>query len=201
MACVPLAHAGYMQAKAELAQLLLQHAWQQQLENGSAVKPWPWADTAPIARLQVPRLGISEIILSGDSGRTLAFGPGWAESSSLPGDPGISVISAHRDTHFSFLRNLVLGDLIDIQGGRSSQRYDIVSLRIVDTHKEQIELEHDRNGLILVTCFPFDSIEVGGPLRFVVTAIPVANPVIQSLASGGATPSPPSGMDPEPPLR
>ena len=42
-ACVPLAHAGYMTAKAGLAQILLQRAWQQRLETGVAAKPWPWA--------------------------------------------------------------------------------------------------------------------------------------------------------------
>lgn len=172
-ACIPLAKASYMEAKAELAQILLRHAWQQHQENGSAVKPWPWADTAPIAQLQVARLGISEIVLKGDSGRTLAFGPGWAESSSAPGEPGLSVISAHRDTHFSFLRQLVVGDAIDIQGGHSSRRYEVASYRVVDSRKESVKLAPDQDSLILITCFPFDAMDASGPLRFVVTAVPV----------------------------
>lgn len=163
-----------MEAKAGLAQVLLQRAWQQGLKDGSDIKPWPWADTAPIARLQVPRLGISEIVLRGDSGRTLAFGPGWAESSAVPGEAGLSVISAHRDTHFSFLRDLVPGDHIDIQSSRSSQRYAIVSLRVVDAREGDVALTPDSDALILVTCFPFDTIDSGGPLRFVVAAIPVS---------------------------
>ena len=183
---MPLAHASYMQAKAGLAQVLLQHAWQQRLESGAAVKPWPWADTAPIARLNVPRLGISEIVLSGDSGRTLAFGPGWAESSTAPGEPGPSVVSAHRDTHFSFLRHLVAGDEIDIQGVRTSRRFEVASLRVADSREEDVQLATDSDALILVTCFPFDTIEPGGPLRFVVTAVPVAAHSAQSSVSGSA---------------
>lgn len=173
-ACVPLVHASYMQAKAALAQILLEYAWRQQLESGIAVKPWPWADTAPVARLQVRRLGISEIILRGDSGRTLAFGPGWAESSSAPGEPGPSIVSAHRDTHFSFLRQLAIGDMIHIQGSRSSRNYEVASLHVADSRQDDLSWATDSDTLILVTCFPFDSIDAGGPLRFVVTAVPAA---------------------------
>lgn len=171
-ACVPLGHAGYMNAKAELAQILLQHAWQQRLETGIAAKPWPWADMAPVARLKVARLGIDEIILSGDSGRTLAFGPGWAPSSALPGMPGISVVSAHRDTHFSFLRELQVGDRIEIENGKGSRSLRITSMRIADSRQERIETTQDADALLLVTCYPFDALDAGGLLRFVVAAVP-----------------------------
>ena len=171
-ASVPLGHAGYMNAKAGLAQVLLQRAWQQRLETGIAVKPWPWADTAPVARLRVARLGIDEIILSGDSGRTLAFGPGWAPSTALPGTPGVSVVSAHRDTHFAFLRELQVGDRIEVDGGNGSRSLRIASVRIADSTLERIETTRDADMLLLVTCYPFDALQAGGPLRFVVAAIP-----------------------------
>ncbi len=171
-ACVPLGHAGYMNAKAELAQVLLQRAWQQRLETGVATKPWPWADMSPVARLKVARLGINEIILSGDSGRTLAFGPGWAPSSALPGTPGLSVVSAHRDTHFAFLRNLHVGDRIEIDGGKGSQSLRVTSMRIADSRQERIETTEDTDQLLLVTCYPFDALSAGGPLRYVVAAVP-----------------------------
>ena len=171
-ACVPLGHAGYMSAKAELAQMLLQRAWQQHLETGVAAKPWPWADTTPVARLRVARLGIDEIILSGDSGRTLAFGPGWAPSSTLPGMPGLSVVSAHRDTHFAFLRNLQVGDLIEVDGGNGARSLRIASMRVADSRQERIVSTQDVDALLLVTCYPFDALTSGGPLRYVVAAVP-----------------------------
>jgi sortase A len=200
-ACLPLAHAGYMEAKAGLAQVLLQRAWQQGLESGSAIKPWSWADTAPVARLKVARLGVSEIVLRGDSGRTLAFGPGWAESSSVPGEPGLSVISAHRDTHFSFLRDLIPGDHIDIQGSHSRQRYEVASLRVVDVRHADLALTADTDALVLVTCFPFDTVETGGPLRLVVTAVPSAPGPAQLSASESGDPSQSSIGAPRPPRR
>lgn len=181
MACVmalcavmPLGHAAYMTAKAELAQVLLQRAWQQRLQNGAPAKPWPWADTSPVARLKVARLGVDEIILSGDSGRTLAFGPGWAESSATPGGRGLSVVSAHRDTHFSFLRDLRVGDQIEIDNADGSQVLRVTSMRVADSNHEQIGVESDIDALLLVTCYPFDALNAGGPLRFVVAAIPDA---------------------------
>ena len=167
---MPLGHAGYMEAKAGLAQILLQRAWQRHLQTGTLSKPWPWADTAPIARLRVARLGVDEIVLRGDSGRTLAFGAGWAESSARPGDADPSVISAHRDTHFAFLRKLSVGDAIRVDAMQRAAEYRVVSTRIVDARVERIDIGDAADRLILVTCYPFDALNAQGPLRYVVTA-------------------------------
>ena len=51
----------------------------------------------PVGRLEFVRQRQSMIVLAGDTGRVLAFGPGHRPGSSLPGDSGNSVISAHRD--------------------------------------------------------------------------------------------------------
>ena len=46
------------------------------LADGEAHPPWRWADTSPIARLEVPRLGVRRVVLAGATGAVLAFGPG-----------------------------------------------------------------------------------------------------------------------------
>jgi hypothetical protein len=46
----------YIHAKAMLAQVLLQRAFAESLATGGAVKPWPWADTWPEARIAVKRI-------------------------------------------------------------------------------------------------------------------------------------------------
>lgn len=91
-----LLDAMWIPVKAELAQALLEDAWRRTLNGGKNAKPWPWADTSPVAVLEAPRLGIRLIVLSGTSGRNLAFGP------TLLGAPdqGDKVLSGHRDTHF-----------------------------------------------------------------------------------------------------
>ena len=173
MALIALAlalDASYLHAKAWLAQQLLRDAWASTQADGGAHKPWPWADTHPVARLRVPARGIERIVLAGDSGRTLAFGPGWAESSARPGARGTPVISGHRDTHFAFLRELAVGDEIALEGETGTASYRVVSTRIADATRERIALDESEDALLLVTCWPFDAVVPGGPLRYVVRA-------------------------------
>ncbi|MEJ2619576.1 MAG: hypothetical protein P8163_04805 [Candidatus Thiodiazotropha sp.] len=87
---------GIFRSVYRLAEGLIQLAWQRTLNGERQVTPWPWADTWPVARLDSPRLGVSRLVLHGDSGSTLAFGPGWAEQSAPPGAAGRSFLSAHR---------------------------------------------------------------------------------------------------------
>ena len=93
-----LGAAGAIHAKAWLAQGLLQRAWAATLSGTAAVRPWPWADTHPVARLQVPALGVDQIVLADASGRTLAFGPGLLGGTAAPGTGGHSVLSGVQST-------------------------------------------------------------------------------------------------------
>src|ERR1700754_2173751 len=104
----------YIHAKALLAQVLLQRAFAETIETGRATKPWSWADTWPVARIEIKRLHASAIVLAGSSGQALAFGPGHVENTPDAGEPGVAVYSAHRDTHFAFLKNVTIGDEIDV---------------------------------------------------------------------------------------
>ncbi|WP_455389155.1 class GN sortase [Petrachloros mirabilis] len=161
----------WIYAKARFAQLLLQRAWSRTLAGEAHVKPWPWADTWPVARLIVPTHHIDLIVLNGAYGRTLAFGPGYAESSAFPGSTGTTILTGHRDTHFQFLKRLTQHDEIVIETlGGKNRRYLIRDIRIVDSREASIWLGSGADRLILVTCYPFDAIAAGGPLRYVVTA-------------------------------
>ena len=88
--------AGWIHAKAAVAQVLLDKAWQQTLVDQQNNRPWPWADTWPVAELIVPAHGIEQIVLAGDSGESLAFGPGHSFASSMPEQRGVVMISGHR---------------------------------------------------------------------------------------------------------
>ncbi len=81
----------WMHVKARLAQALLESAFGTSLATGQAVKPWSWADTWPVARIEVPRLHKSAIVLEGSSGQALAFGPGHVERTPAAGEPGTAV--------------------------------------------------------------------------------------------------------------
>ncbi|HHO58625.1 MAG TPA: sortase, partial [Thiotrichales bacterium] len=111
-----LAAAGWIQAKAIVAQHLLEDAWDSTgRQNETGVKPWPWADTWPMARLLVPAQGIDQIVLAGDSGSSLAFGPAFSLASARPGETGLTVISGHRDTHFRFIEKLKRNQTLTLQ--------------------------------------------------------------------------------------
>lgn len=162
----------YIHAKAVLAQLLLETAWSQTLNGQKEVRPWPWADTWPVARLKVPELGISRIVLAGASGSSLAFGPGHLFGSAYPGETGNIIISAHRDTHFSFLQEIKTGDNLELQSENETTSYRVTETIIIDKTKVNIIPTDATNKLLLITCYPFNAIQAGGPLRYMVIAEP-----------------------------
>lgn len=162
--------AGYIKAKAILAQYLLEDAWQQTLADGLPHKPWDWADTFPVAKLTVPSQNIEQLVLSGASGRNLAFGPGHLLSSNLPEQPGHTILGGHRDTHFEFLQYLKSGDEISIQDKYGVvHQFKVTGIEIHNIETDQIQ-DRGINQLTLVTCYPFNTLEVGGPLRYLVHA-------------------------------
>ena len=161
----------WIYAKASVAQVLLRRAWRLTVLEGKAVPPWPWADTRPIARLRAPRFSEDVIVLAGASGRTLAFGPGHLDGSARPGEPGNCVLSAHRDTQFAFLRRLEIGDVVELEtpsGGR--HRYRVFDRRVARKDETTLLENTPDSTLTLVTCYPFDAVAPGGPLRYVVRA-------------------------------
>ena len=164
-------HGAWIHAKAQLAQHLLRRAWERTLHGEAAAKPWPWADTWPVARLRVPAQGVDLIVLAGVSGRTLAFGPGHAPDSAPPGTPGVEIVTAHRDTHFRFLEHVRSGDEVFVEApGRPLARFRVQEISIVDSRSAVIRAEPGTTARVLMTCYPFDALVPGGPLRYVVTA-------------------------------
>ena len=166
-----VSQSAYIYAKAQFAQYLLRKSWDKTVAGATAVKPWPWADTWPVARLEVPRLGIDQFVLDGASGRTLAFGPGHLSGTAGPGELGNTVFSGHRDTHFKFLQHLQLSDEIFVTGHDGTRnRYRISDTLIVDQNDMRVTVESDQKQLTLITCYPFASMMPGAIKRYVVVA-------------------------------
>lgn len=170
----------WIPAKAALAQVLLRSAWEQTVterasDPGEIHKPWPWADTWPVARLRVPAHGVDQIVLHGASGEALAFGPGRLEARP-PQTP--VVLAGHRDTHFAFLADLKPGDELRLDlildplpedgGPAASRHYRVTDAFRVD-HRDLDALRGDADDLVLVTCWPFDA-STPGPWRWIVRA-------------------------------
>lgn len=166
-----LAESLWIPAKAELAQWLIERSWRDHLDGERQTRPWPWADTRPLAVLEVPSRGIRQVVLEGNSGRNLAFGPVFTDGTEAGRD---RVISGHRDTHFRFLSRLKTGDRIRLTTREASQWFEVTQLDVVDSRRRALVIEPGTDRLSLVTCYPFHGLRPRGPLRYVVTALPVS---------------------------
>jgi len=178
-----LGNAGYMLAKANLAQILLERSWNQALAQTSSEfqRPWPWADFYPAAKLTFVGLKSSYIVANIDSGQALAFAPGFS-AKNISGDDGVSIISAHNDSHFSVLESLKWGDELMLEDrSKTIKYYRVENAYVIDTRSEFIQLDasvEDSKELILVTCYPFKGVEPSTPYRYIVQASYIRNDTI-----------------------
>ncbi len=156
--------------KAIAAQELLELAWAESQARQQETRPWPWADTWPVARLTMPETGQSLIVLDGAHGESLAFGPGQVLGDDDRAGP--VVIAGHRDTHFRGLQHLETGSRVQLQSRNGDWRtFRVDRIRVVDSRHEQINTAQlPRDSLLLVTCYPFNGLQNNGPLRYVVEA-------------------------------
>jgi len=172
----------WIKAKAQLAQVLLNQAFERVLRNSTTnaanvtnatvtnFKPWRWADIEPLARLNAPRLNKSSIVLNNTSGEALAFGPGHLPDTPLPGERGTSVLSGHRDTHFAWIKDLKTGDRLDIENADGSKvSFSVRRAWIARYDASGIDADSDETLIALTTCYPFDA-KTRGPLRYIVEA-------------------------------
>ncbi len=170
-----VAAAGWIHVKASVAQHLIAAAWAEARDGGPARRPWPWADMRPVARLTVPSRGIELYVLDAASPRALAFGPAHVSGTATPGLGGNSVIVAHRDTHFAFLRTLAVDEEIDVETASGAPaRYRVREVAVVDKGETRVLEDAGSPQLTLITCFPFDAVLPGTALRYVVIADRVA---------------------------
>ena len=168
------ANAFYIHAKAQLAQYLIADAWEQSISTRETIPPWSWADTWPVARIVSEQHNQDLYVLAGGSGTSLAFGPGHLDGTALPGEPGTSVVGGHRDTHFTFLSKLQAGELLSVQDRRGNwHEYTVNETEVADTRQSGLDIDRARDELVLVTCYPFDAVIPGGPLRYVVRSTPI----------------------------
>lgn len=174
--CVVLVSGLWIPLKAIAAQELLALAWSRTEASQRPARPWPWADTWPVARLALPGRESPLVVLADGSGESLAFGPGQLMGPDLSGLPSTTVspvvVAGHRDTHFRTLQHLQVQDVIRLQfaDGRW-HRFRVEELRVVDSRTEPLEpARYPAGTLVLITCYPFDAVDPGGPLRFVVEA-------------------------------
>lgn len=122
-----------------------------------------------IGRMEIPRLGLSVVVIEGTQSSGLRRAAGHIEGTVLPGQSGNAGFAAHRDTFFRPLRNIQSNDVISLTTLRGEFRYRVVSTKIVGPDDVAV-LESDGNEILtLVTCYPFYYVGPA-PSRFIVRA-------------------------------
>jgi sortase A len=133
------------------------------------VPPTPAPEGSLLGRIEIPRVGISALVLEGVDGATLRRGVGHIPGTALSQPAGNIGLAGHRDTVFRGLKDIRKGDLIDLETPEGSYRYDVDWAQVVDPNDVGVLAVSNRPELTLVTCYPFYYVG-SAPERFVVRA-------------------------------
>jgi sortase A len=164
-------HGSWLPVKAWLSQQLISYSWQQTIDFQQQIKPWPWADTYPIAELSFERLNKRIVVLNGGDPTTLAFSAGAIAPFNQALSAQAFVVAGHRDSHFSFLDEVFMNDIISLADKHGqSQLYQVEAIDIVDANTGVLPVLADDSQLILITCYPFNSTGGNSSERYVITA-------------------------------
>ena len=171
-------HASWLPIKGWLSEQLISYSWHQTIDLKQKTKPWPWADTYPIAELSFERLNKHVVVLNGGDPTTLAFSAGAIAPFNQALSTQPFVVAGHRDSHFSFLDEVVMNDIISLADKHGqSQLYQVEAIDIVDASTGELPVLADDSQLILITCYPFTNTRNIGNVagsnsneRYVITA-------------------------------
>ena len=123
----------------------------------------------PLALLRVPRLMIEAPVLEGTDEFALNRGAGWIPGTSRPGAAGNVGIAAHRDGFFRALKDIQIGDKIELTTLTTNDRFEVDEIVIVTPDDTRVLGSRFRPSVTLVTCYPFYFVG-DAPRRFVVHA-------------------------------
>jgi sortase A len=128
----------------------------------------PMEDGSLLGRIEIPRIGVSAIVLEGADDKTLRRGVGHIPQTSLPGVGNVG-LAAHRDSFFRGLKDIRKNDIIQLQTLEGTFRYRVEWTQIVKPEDTQVLADNGTSELTLVTCYPFYYVG-SAPKRFIVRA-------------------------------
>ena len=129
---------------------------------------------SPLAMLKIERLNLEAPVYLGTDRVTLDRGLGIIESTAYLGEVGNIGISGHRDGFFRSLKDIKLGDAIEILTPTGIEEFEVSDITIVDALEVSVLDPTDTTVLTLITCHPF-YYQGYAPDRYIVRAIPVGS--------------------------
>lgn len=127
------------------------------------------AQDAVIAVLRIPGIELEVPVYQGTAEQVLRRGAGLVEGTAFPGSTGNVGIAAHRDTHFRGLKDVAIGDLIELGTPDQTLVYRITAMEVVDPGEVHVLDDTGEPALTLVTCYPFYFVG-NAPQRYIVRA-------------------------------
>ncbi len=124
---------------------------------------------APLGVLAIPKLRLEVPVPPGTDDLTLNRGVGHIDSTALPGSAGNIGIAGHRDGFFRGLKDIAVGDHLDLVTTKGTDSYRIDDIRIVPPEDVSVLRENGRPTVTLVTCYPFYFVG-DAPMRYIVRA-------------------------------
>ena len=153
-----LISSAYPVVKAHLGTYLLSQTWKKVTAENKSQRPWPSADFSAVARLDVPALGVSRIVLDKSSGQAMTWGIGLVEASMTHSNSPI-ILAGHRDSHMSFMAHLSKGDELKIQlSDGFRETYIVNSIEVTDQPKLGLLPSNNNRQLLLTTCWPIHGV-------------------------------------------
>lgn len=158
-----------------LSKQLLPELAPSSLKNDASIKPQDVYNQVNVHRgdyigkITIPDLKQTLPIYQGTENAQLKMGIGHYEKSVLPGVADNSVLSGHRDSVFSQLGKLKVGQFLTVETVAGKFTYKISGFRIVGANDRTVIVPTKTAVLTLTTCYPFHYIG-NAPKRFIVSA-------------------------------
>ena len=127
-------------------------------------------DGVALAILRIPAIKLVVPVNRGTGRSELLRGAGLVTGSALPGSAGNVAIAAHRDSFFRGLRNVAVGDVIELDSLKQTTRYRVTDMQVVEPTDVQVLADVGEPILTLITCYPFHYVG-NAPQRFIVRAV------------------------------
>jgi sortase A len=179
-----LAWFGVLELRATWGQATLADALDRDLDAGSFPRTtWIPRKGGMVGRLEIPRVGLSVMVVEGDEDKTLQLAAGHLPDTPWPWELGNSAIAGHRDTFFRPLKDVRISDAIRLVTLRGTFDYSVTGARIVDGDDLSVLAPGERSSLTLITCYPFGYVG-SAPERFVVHAVRRAPPHADGRSAG-----------------
>jgi LPXTG-site transpeptidase (sortase) family protein len=130
----------------------------------------PDTESLPIALLRIGRVGLEVPVYADTTERNLNRGAGWVKGTAAPDDGGNIAIAAHRDGYFRVLKDVAVGDVLELESITQERLYRVTEISIVEPGDTSSLFATETAAVTLVTCYPFYFVG-HAPQRYIVRAV------------------------------